>query len=207
MDLVELDEYKEYKQLTNVEQDAKRTALIVYVSQLVESYCNRKFIEYASSPGITEYYSALTNRVYVDQFPIINVYSVEVSSDGGQTYTALVENSSEKDGYIVDVDNGVIMTQLQYKSFLSYCDLEYNSFKVSYTAGYEELPKDLKLAIFDLIHYYEKEEMSLRKSLMGAQLENPLPFNDAEFPSHIQRILSLYRAPVAEDFSFQFVGS
>jgi len=206
MDLVELDDYKEYKQLTSVEQDANRTALITYISALVENYCNRKFLEYASSPGIIEYYSALTNRVYLNHFPIIEVYSVEISSDGGQTYTTLTENSSNKDGYVVDADNGVIMTQLQYQPFLSYCDLEFNSFKVSYKAGYEELPADLKLAIFDLIHYYEKEEQSIRKSLMGAQLENAMPFNETDFPPHIKRVLSLYRAPYAEEFSFQFVG-
>ena len=160
MDLVDLEEYKEYKQITEPATDTYRVALINYVSKLVETYCNRKFLEYASSPGITEYHSALTNRVYLDYFPVIDVTSVEVSADAGNTYTALSE------GY-------------QRTPFLYSCDLEYNSFKVSYTAGYTELPQDLKLAVFDLVHYYEHDEATVRKQMMGGTLENPIPFNES----------------------------
>ena len=41
-DLVDLIEYKEYKQITETGTDPYRQALITYVSTLVESYCNRK---------------------------------------------------------------------------------------------------------------------------------------------------------------------
>jgi len=206
--LVDLQDYKEYKQITETKTDPYREALITYVSTLVENYCNRKFVEYASSPGVIEYHSALTNRVYLNHFPVLEVYSVETSPDSGNTYTALSEGyQSTNDGYLVDYENAIIMTQNQRTPFLYSCDLEYNSFKVSYRAGYEtEIPSDLQLAIFDLVHYYEHEESSVRKTMMGATLENPLAFNDVDFPAHIKRILSLYRAPVAEEFSTQRFG-
>jgi len=206
-DLVTLQEYREYKDLKNTEKDSLRQALIVSVSKLVENYCNRVFLDYASSPGIIEYYSALTNRVFLNHFPILEVYSVETSPDAGLNYTALTEGANTNyNGYIVDYENGIVMTQNQRTPFLYSCDLEHNSFKISYRAGYEELPFDLKLAVFDIVHYYEQEEKSLRKSLASATLENALPFNDANFPSHIERILSLYKVSVAEEFSFHKFG-
>jgi len=203
-DLVDLIEYKEYKQITETGTDPYRQALITYVSTLVESYCNRKFVDYATSPGVIEYYSALTNKVFLNHFPILEVYSVETSQDAGITYTALTEGANtDYTGYIVDYENGVVMTQNQRTPFLYSVELEYNSLKVSYRAGYEELPSDLKLAVFDLIHYYEHEESTVRKAMMGGTLDNALPFNDVDFPAHIQRILSLYRVPYAEEPNFQ----
>lgn len=207
-DLVDLQDYKEYKQITETQTDPYRQALITYVSKLVESYCNRVFKDYANSPGVIEYHSALTNRVYLNHFPALEVYSVETSPDSGNTYTALSEGYQDTyDGYFVDLENGVVMTQNQRTPFLYSCNLEFNSLRVTYRAGYEdEIPADLKLACFDLIHYYEHEESTVRKAMMGGTLDNPLPFNDANFPPHIERILSLYRVPVAEQFSNQRFG-
>jgi hypothetical protein len=207
MDLVDLEEYKEYKSITETVTDNKRTALITYVTKLVQTYCNRVFLDYASSPGITEYHSALTTRVYTNHFPIIAVTSVEVSEDAGNTYTALTEGyQDDRTGYIVDTENGIIMQQNQRTPFLYSCELEHNIFKVSYTAGYSELPLDLKLAVFDLVHYYEHDEASVRKTMLGGTLENPMPFNEVDFPPHIKRILSLYRVSYAEEFSHQRHG-
>ena len=69
--------------------------------------------------------------------------------------------------------------------------------RVKYTAGYAELPLDIKLAVFDLIHYYEHEENVTLKSLGSATLENPFAIAQTNFPAHITRVLNLYRVPYA----------
>ena len=46
--------------------------------------------------------------------------------------------------------------------------------KVTYKAGYTSTPEDLKLAVFDLIKYYMKDERKERMTIAGASVENPL---------------------------------
>ena len=73
------------------------------------------------------------------------------------------------------------------------------SVKITYNAGYSECPKDLKLAIFDLITYYIKDEHKQRQTLGGATLQNQGTSGmrtSTDFPDHIKRVLDLYRVVV-----------
>ena len=68
--------------------------------------------------------------------------------------------------------------------------------KVVYTAGYSACPEDLKLAIFDLVKYYLKDERKERMSIGGATIENPVSTsirNNVGFPDHIKRVLDMYK--------------
>ena len=68
--------------------------------------------------------------------------------------------------------------------------------RVTYKAGYAECPKDLQLAIFDLITYYVKDEHKQRQTLGGATLQNQGTAgvrNSTDFPDHIKRVLDLHR--------------
>ena len=199
-ELVYLDDYKVYKGITSSKDDERREQLIFHVSQMVETYCNRVFIDYASSPGITEYFSALNTEVWLTHFPIIDVSYVGVSIDGGKTYTELTEESSTDDGYYLYPEDGKISTQKWGVPFAYYVTHSHKSLKVTYTAGYsspDALPDDLKAAIYDLLHYYEHEEHTTNKVLNAAVLENPIPFNNVNFPAHIVRILNQYRVNYA----------
>lgn len=196
-DLVELEDYKEYKNITSTEEDTRRQILITQVSSLVENYCNRTFLDYASSPGVTQYFSALNTEVWLSHFPVIAVTYLGVSADGGKTYTELSEDDSGGDGFFVYYDSGKISTQKWGIPFLYSVQHPYKSLKITYTAGYTEIPEDLKLAVFDLIHYYEHEEQTISKALNAATLENPAPYNNINFPPHIVRILNQYRVPYA----------
>ena len=191
-DLVTLEEYKEYKGLKNSTEDSRRLALISSISKLVETYCDRNFKDYTVTP-VVEYYSALDTDVYLRQFPVLEVVSVEVSADGGTVYDTLIESDPEKNGYLVDMDAGIIYTQNPRRPFLWWTERAFNSLRVTYRAGYEELPLDFKLAVFDLVHYYESEESTPSKSLMSGSIENPIPYDSLHFPSHISRILNMYR--------------
>lgn len=194
-DLIDLTDYKEYKQITSSTRDGKIQKLITQVSALIESYCGRKFLEYASSPGVTEWFDSNTNIVYLKHFPVIAVNSVSISTDGGVTQTALTENDPDYTGYYVDLENGTVMTQKTGLKFRGseYYDLPYRSLEINYFAGYVEIPEDLKLAAIDLVAYYEDNETKPTKTLMGATIENALPYTANSFPPHIRRILDLYR--------------
>ena len=68
--------------------------------------------------------------------------------------------------------------------------------RITYKAGYAECPKDLQLAIFDLITYYVKDEHKQRQTLGGATLQNQgtSSLNDnVGFPDHIKRVLDMYK--------------
>ena len=68
--------------------------------------------------------------------------------------------------------------------------------KVVYRAGYTSTPEDLKLAVFDLIKYYLKDERKERMSIAGSTIENPISTslrNNIGFPDHIKRVLDMYK--------------
>jgi len=193
-DLISLDYYKSYKGITSTTRDGKLQSLIVQVSALIETYCNRKFVDYSSSPGITEWFDAKTSVVDLTHFPVIAVAGVMTSADGGITQVALTEDSTDYDGFYVDMQNCKIYQQ-KGLNFLDSYDIPYRSLEVTYTAGYTEdtIPEDLKLAVQDLVHYYEENEKQPTQSLLGGTIDNPLPYAANSFPPHIRRILDLYR--------------
>lgn len=197
-DLVSLSEYKEYKKITSSTRDGKIQNLITQVSKLVENYCNRTFLDYASSPGITEWFDSNTEIVYLKQFPVIQVNSVSTSVDGGITQVALTQDDPDYAGFYVDLENGAVRTQKAGDKFLArgYYNTDYRSLEINYFAGYTELPEDLKLAVLDIIAYYEDQENKPTQALMGATIDNPLPYTANSFPPHIRRILDLYRYSV-----------
>ncbi len=195
-DLIELDEYKEYKSINNPNNDGKIVSFIAKISTLIQTYCNRQFLDYSSSPDYkTEWFDGKVNAVDLREFPVIQVISVNTSADGGVTQTVLIESSSGKDGYFVDLPMGRVMTQQTTDKFITSYDTPYRSLEIEYLAGYtvDTLPEDLKLAVLDLVDYYMDEQRHPTKSLMGATIDNPFPSTGGSFPAHVRRVLDLYR--------------
>ena len=129
----------------------------------------------------------------MSHFPVISVVSVSTSTDGGLNQTALTENDSTGAGYFVDLDEGAVLTQNQNYNFLDSYSVPYRSLEVTYYAGYTETPEDLKLAVIDLIAYYLEDESQPTKSMLGATIDNPLPYVGVSLPANIRRVLDLYR--------------
>ena len=68
--------------------------------------------------------------------------------------------------------------------------------KIVYTAGYDVIPGDLKLAVLDLVTYYLKDEHKARQSIAGASIQNQSSStqrDNVSFPDHIKRVLDLYK--------------
>jgi hypothetical protein len=197
-DLVTLAEYKEFKNINSATRDGKFQTIITYASSLIENYCARKFVDYASSPGVTEWFDSNTEIVYLKHFPLIQVNSVNISTDGGITQTALTQDDPDFAGFFVDLEEGTVRTQKTGDRFQtsSNYNTPYRSLEVNYFAGYSDvdnMPGDLKMAILDTISYIDSNEEKPSQALLGATIDNPLPYIANSFPPHIRRVLDLYR--------------
>ena len=175
-DLVTLDEYKTYVGIRSVEQDDRINAIIPMVSSLIRTYCGRSF----TTESIEEYKDA-ESYISLNEFPILEIENFEVSTDNGATYTPLVAYTD----YIFDKVNDAI----SFPSYSSYTNY-FNAIRITYTAGYEAIPADLKLAVLDTIQYYLKNDSTPKKTVGFVSVEY---VTSSDFPHHIKRVLDLYR--------------
>ena len=109
-----------------------------------------------------------------------------------QSYTTLTTGAYE---YYLDTRTDSVVrtnesgTRLNWKHGVG-------AVEVVYKAGYNETPADLKLAIFDLVTYYLKDEHKERRTLGGASIQNQSSTTQRDnvaFPDHIKRVLDLYK--------------
>jgi hypothetical protein len=210
--LVTKAEYKSYAGITNTTQDAQIDLLIAKTSELVKSVCRRTFVDYVDDQKV-EVHEGGTAEILLKEAPVIAVNSVELSLDYGKTYTLLTEfenyvfskasNSIKPlkiNQYALDV-YGTAPYGIANFSYTPYgTNLKprfpeaVNGYKITYTAGYETLPEDLKLAVFDLIIYYQRNDGAVHSntapnSRTGIQVQY---ITDTSLPAHIRRILDLY---------------
>ena len=197
--LCTLQEYKDFSGLKGVQEDARINTLIPQVTQVVKTYCGTSFIDYYST-NKTEYFDILddlTSRVMLDESPLVSVSQVQERDDQASSYVTLITENSDSSGkyeYIVNDDSDSITRTSATGT--KYWPKGHKSVKVVYTAGYTSTPEDLKLAIFDLVKYYLKDERRERMSISGATVENPLSSSltgNIGFPDHIKRILDMYK--------------
>jgi len=192
-DLITRDDYKTYKGIDHFKDDTKIDALLSPISSLVKTYCGTSFIDHYSSDKV-EYFDiqdTQSTELFLTESPLVSVTSVKEREGIGSDYSTLVNNND----YYIDLEHdrlyridGDISSKSWAKGF--------SSVEVTYKAGYSATPQDLRLAIFDLITYYLKEEYKGRKSLAGATLQNETSTTireDIGFPDHIKRILDMYR--------------
>ena len=198
-DLVTLQQYKDFAGLQGVQNDARLNVIIDNVSQLVKTYCGTTIIDFANSDK-TEYFNIAddyVDRIILSESPLISVSSVQERENQAQSYTTLITENSDSSGkyeYVLDMDSDSIIrtNSTGHKSFPK----GVKAVKVVYRAGYTSTPEDLKLAVFDLIKYYMKDERKERMSIAGASVDNPLSTslrNNIGFPDHIKRVLDMYK--------------
>jgi len=197
-DLVTLQQYKDFAGLQGIQQDAKINVIIDNVSQLVKTYCGSTIIDYASTNKV-EYFNIQQgdDRVILAESPLIEVVSVEERTSQAEAYITLITENSDSSGkyeYVVDMDSDSIVRTTSTSTKVFPKGLK--AVKVTYKAGYTSTPEDLKLAVFDLVKYYLKDERKERMSIAGSTIENQSSTslrNNIGFPDHIKRILDLYK--------------
>ena len=193
MDLVTTQQYKTYKKIEHNKDDNQLGALIPAISQLVKTYTGNAVIDYATINKVETFdiYDSLTSELFLTESPLTNVGLIQERDSLADSYTTLTENTD----YYVDKEHDRIY-RVDGASSIKYFPKGFASVKITYRAGYESCPEDLKLAVYDLITYYLKEEYKGRRSMAGATLQNEASTtirNDIGFPDHIKRVLDMYK--------------
>jgi hypothetical protein len=189
-DLVTLAEYKEAEGITSPKEDLRLATLVPAVSQLVKTYCGNSLIDYYSTNKVETFsINWDTHVVQLTESPANAIVSVQKRDSVSESYSTVPTTD-----YYLDTatDSVLYVTGSTYKNWPKGA----GSVKVTYTAGYAATPVDLKLAIFDLITYYLKDEHKERRTLGGASIQNAgsTSLRDSvAFPDHIKRVLDLYK--------------
>ena len=192
-DLVTLSDYKDAEGIGSPKDDLRISRIIPSVSELVKTYCANTFVDFVSSDKTEEfdiYWD--TFAVQLTESPVISITSVQERSGYDQSYTTLTTGAYEF--YLDKRTDSVIRTnesgaRLNWKQGVG-------AVKVVYRAGYSSTPEDLKLAVFDLVTYYLKDEHKERRTLGGASIQNQSSTTQRDnvaFPDHIKRVLDLYK--------------
>ena len=190
--LITLSEYKEAKGISKSDDDVKLQKLIDRVSSYITEYLGFPIVTNINV-DIVENISIEyeTNLIYLDVFPVTQVISVtEADYLNSHDSTVHLPLSSEIPDYIVDLKNGRVIRK-NAKSWA----LGYNSVTITYRGGVSTPPEGIKLAVIDLVTYYLKEEYKVQKNIGTSSINNPETTiaRNAELPSHIKRVLDLYR--------------
>jgi len=193
-DLITRDEYKSLKNLSqSVKEDGRIDALIDSVSLLVKTYCGNSIVDYYSA-NKTETFNINwdAHMVQLTESPVNAIVTVQEREGYSSSYTTLTTGDNE---YYLDIDtDSVIRTTggWEYKNW----PRGPGAVKIVYTAGWATTPKDLQLAVADLITYYLKDEYKERRSMQGASITNrgtSSMRDNVDFPDHIKRVLDLYK--------------
>lgn len=191
-DLITLQQYKTAEGISQPKDDARLNVLIPSVSQLVKTYCGNSFVDFFSS-NKTEIFTIDwgTYILQLTESPVNAIVSVQEATTYGGTLVTLTTGAQE---YALNKQTDCVYrtTNAGYRNW----PVGVETVKIVYTAGYETIPADLKLAVIDLITYYLKDEHKQRQSIAGASLQNPsssTQSNNVSFPDHIKRVLDLYK--------------
>ena len=192
-DLVTLAQYKEAEGISSSKDDLRFNSIVPSVSELVKTYCGNSFVDFYSS-NKTETFTIDwdTYVVQLTESPVNSIVSVQERETYGAAYSTLTTSDSEY--YLESSTDSILRTNDsgRYQNWPK----GVGSVKVDYTGGYSEVPADLKLAIFDLITYYYKDEHKQRQSIAGATLQNQGSSSqrmNVGFPDHLKRVLDLYK--------------
>ena len=189
-DLVTLAEYKEAEGISSPKEDLRLSTIVPAVSQLVKTYCGNSLIDHYSTNKVETFSIDWdTYLVQLTESPVNAIVSVQKRDSVTESYSTVPTTD-----YYLDTatDSVLYVTGSTYKNWPRGA----GAVKVTYTAGYASTPKDLKLAVFDLITYYLKDEHKERRTLGGASIQNQgsTSLRDSvAFPDHIKRVLDLYK--------------
>ena len=193
-DLITVQEYKNAEGIAGQKDDTHLDIIVPQVSDLAKKYCGTSFIDYYSSDK-TETFSVndnFTSTIIVSESPLVSVTSVKERSTYDASYETLATSDYE---YYVDTAADAIVRTTKSGGTNAFPQ-GMGSVQIAYRAGYSAAPSDLKLALFDLVTYYLKDEHKERRTIAGATLQNQGTSgvrDNTDFPDHIKRVLDLYR--------------
>ena len=200
-DLITLEDYKTSENIQSTKEDLRILSLITSVSQLVKTYCGNSIIDFYSTatggdPANNTKKETLSinwasNIVQLTESPLVQVHSVKERDSLSSAYETLTANED----YYVDLSTDSIYRTTSSGSAKNWANGP-GAVEVLYNAGYASCPQDLRLAVYDLVTYYLKDEHKARQTIAGASIQNSSSSsqrNNVAFPDHIKRVLDLYK--------------
>lgn len=184
LNLITRQEYKTYAGIKSTNYDSEIDALIPRVSQMVKNYCRRTFVDYMDTEKV-EVFNGDCDKLILAESPVVSVNVVQSSDDYGQNYTNLVrfQDWVEDGDYILPLNSE------------KYWVKKVRGYRVVYTAGYEDVPPDVALAVMDLVSYYRKNDTAVHSNKAPAANGTNVEYiSNANFPAHIKRVLDQYVA-------------
>ena len=170
MSLITLEQYKDYKGITNPSKDNEYTTVIESINALIKSYCNRTFTDFFSNNKVEAFVAKEGQTVItLKEIPIVQLVSV---TEDGEDITSEVTWSSDY-------------------GFVNYAFTGGKTVEVTYKGGTENTPADIKLAALELTDYYIKDEHKQKRTFGNSTIEYFEVGN--EWPLHIQYILNAHR--------------
>jgi len=187
-----IDYYSSGKTETISIDDNFTSTIIVSESPLIAVSSVKERTSYGGKTETISIDDNFTSTIIVSESPLIAVSSVKERTSYGGNYDTLTTADFE---YYVDVAADAIVRTTKDGNKKAWAR-GVGSVQITYTAGYAATPSDLKLALFDLVTYYLKDEHKERRSIAGATLQNQGTSgvrDNTDFPDHIKRVLDLYR--------------
>ena len=196
-DLITVNEYKDAEGLRGEKDDDRLSVIVPQVSDLVKKYCGISFVDFYSTDKVETFTinDNYTSTITMSESPLVTVDTVKERPDYGSPYVTLTTGNYE---YYVDVESDAVVRTNESGNPISW-KKGVGSVQITYNAGYSTCPSDLKLALFDLVNYYMKDEHKERRSLGNAQMSNQGTSgikSSTDFPDHIKRVLDLYRVVI-----------
>jgi len=196
-DLITVNEYKDAEGLRGEKDDDRLAIIVPQVSDLVKKYCGVSFLDYYSTNKVETFTieDNYTSTIIVSESPLVSVNKVEERGSYSDNYQELLTTKYE---YYIDAEADALIrtnetgNQIPWKKGVG-------AVRITYKAGYASTPKDLQLALFDLVNYYMKDEHKERRTLGGAVQQNQGTAgirNSTDFPDHIKRVLDLYKVVI-----------
>lgn len=185
-DLITLQEYKTYSGISSPNHDVEINNLITKVSTLVKNFCKCSFTDFVDEDKV-EVFNGGMGSFILQETPVLQVLDVEYSADFGRTYASLAEYTAwvEDYGHVVAVNPNGWSRQLR-------------GYRVTYRAGYETVPEDLKLAVFDLLTYYRRNDGAIHSTKAPGTNNIQIEYiSTTSLPAHIRRVLDMYKADFA----------
>lgn len=183
LNLITRQEYKTYAGIKSTNDDSIIDSLLPKVSQAVKNYCRRTFVDYMDTAKVETFNGGFKTLILAET-PVVTISSVQLSENYGQTYTNLTEYTD----WVLDESTIVSLNTTGFDKLIK-------GYKVTYFAGYDDVPADLSLAVMDIIDYYMKNDSAIHTHTSANPNTTQVQYiTDTQWPAHIKRILDLYVA-------------
>lgn len=145
--LVSLSEIKEALDISTTEHDAKLNGYINRATDIIETYCKRRFLTQVYTEEI---YNGGGQYLQLRNFPVTSLGSIKFR---GGAFNSPAWSDLDSSMYTLDTDGGKNTGLLFLDGGFSYGQ---GNFQATYTAGYAttaDIPGDVKEACIELVAY------------------------------------------------------